>query len=118
MAWPMATQRPGIHPTVSLGAGQITVGIRRNSRRIRIRLDEPDRAAFVIFQKLAITRPVHLPRPDHFRAIDVRHVVDPILSGIMRRDCSAQSQAGSRDGLPTASKRERVPRQAAGFHRR
>src|ERR1035438_6146709 len=54
-------------------------GIRRDFRGLRVWLHQPDMPALVEANQFEIIGGLPLPRPDHFGAIDVRCVINPLI---------------------------------------
>src|SRR5664280_854695 len=75
------------------------LGIGRDFRRLRVWLNQPDMPALVEANQFEIIGGIHLPRPDHFGAIDVRRVIDPLIEGIMLGRISDHHQLFSRQLL-------------------
>src|SRR5712692_8716667 len=53
-------------------------------RRLRVRLEKPDRAIGIVAAKLLILGRTQVASPDDPGAVDVRSIVDPFLEPVLR----------------------------------
>src|ERR1035438_1178909 len=99
------------------GVGRSTARIRRYRHGVGIGFEQPDLAALVVIQQLAVLLRTHVAGPDNRRTVDVGAIVDPLFVDVVARPVAHDHEMASAFVLqalgelgPSSDRARRAPR--------